>query len=388
MENRNMQCLVCNSQNWQPLPVLLSHSMTTSGMVVDEPLSKAHCANCGNLQRLGIQLLGETDYYETKYNFYSRPGAAFFDRPRYLSMATWINKILRNFRPRSILDAGCGRGWMLEAMSIFFPDCISHGIEPSERDSKIARSLGYNIITGKVDQSLKICTKYDLIYSTNVIEHTINPKEFLESLSFALSEHGIIIIICPDSTTPSAEMMFSDQNYSFTPSNLNEIIESIGMRLISWNRSPDHYTLREKQLLIIAKSTNLSKCFSTDQYLEPAPDELHTARIAYLTSYADCDNFLCEQIQRAKVVVNFGTSTWAWLISAYCPNYWERVDFCAIDNGSGDFMGKKVVDYKKMTPDESISVITCVSPHIQQLLKARFENDSFRTITWSHIIPR
>lgn len=383
-----MKCLVCNSKNWQQLPATLPHSVTTSGMVIDEPLSKAHCANCGNLQRLGVRMLGETDYYETKYSFYSRPGAAFFDKARYLSMAAWIKKALCNFRPDRILDAGCGRGWMLNAISNFFPEGVLHGIEPSIENSNIARSFGYNIITGKVDQSLKISAKYDLIYSTNVIEHTLNPKEFLESMTFALSENGVIVIICPDATYPNAELMFSDQNYSFTPSNINAITKSIGLQLISWKLPPDHYTLREKQLFIIAKTIDISKRFSTDQYLETTPDELYAARKAYVMSYAECDDFLCEQIQHAEAVVNFGTSTWAWLISTYCPNYWRHVDYCAIDDGSGDFMGKEVVDYKKITPDDNLSIIACVSPHIQQQLKERFENDRFRAVTWNHIIAR
>ncbi len=383
-----MKCIVCNSKDWRQLPSPLPHSMTTSGMIIDEPLSKAHCAKCGNLQRSEIRLLGETDYYETKYNFYSRPGADIFDKSRYLSMAEWITKAIGNFKPRTILDAGCGRGWMLNAMSKYFPDAILHGIEPSIKDSKIARSLGYDVITCKVDHSLKMNNKYDLIYSTNVIEHTINPKEFLESLSFALSEDGIIVIICPDSTNPSAELMFSDQNYSFIPSNIHEIVKSIELQLISWKLPPDHYTLREKQLVIIAKAINVSKYFSTDQYIEIIPDDLYAARRNYIMSYVKCDKYLCEQMQKSEAVVNFGTSTWAWLISTYCPKYWGQVDYCAIDNGSGDFMGKEVVEYKKITPKDRLSIMTCVSPHIQQQLKARFENDRFRTVTWDHIIAR
>jgi 2-polyprenyl-3-methyl-5-hydroxy-6-metoxy-1,4-benzoquinol methylase len=381
-----MKCIVCNSQDWQQLPSPLSHSMTTSGMIIDEPLSKAHCTKCGNLQRSEVRLLGETDYYETKYNFYSRPGADIFDKSRYVSMAEWIIKSIGSFKPRTILDAGCGRGWMLNAMSEYFPDTILNGIEPSIKDSSIARSLGYDVITGKVDHSLKMKNKYDLIYSTNVIEHTINPKEFLESLSFTLAENGIIVIICPDSTKPSAELMFSDQNYSFIPSNIHEIVKSIELQLVSWKLPPDHYTLREKQLFIIAKTINVSKYFTTDQYIKIIPDDLYAARKDYIMSYVKCDKFLSEQIQNSKAVVNFGTSTWAWLISAYCPNYWGHVDYCAIDNGTGDFMGKAVIDYKTLSPSDSLSIVICASPNIQQHLKTRFENDRFRAVTWNHII--
>ncbi len=381
-----MKCIVCTSQDWQQLPSPFPYSMTTSGMIIDEPLSKAHCAKCGNLQRSGIYLLGKTDYYETKYNFYSRPGADIFDKSRYHSMAEWITNAIGNFKPRTILDAGCGRGWMLNAMSNFFPDGILHGIEPSIKDSNIARSLGYNVITCKIDHSLKMNNKYDLIYSTNVIEHTINPKEFLKSLSFALSEEGIIVLICPDSTNPGAELMFSDQNYSFIPSNIHEIVKSIELQLISWKLPPNHYTLSEKQLCIIANSCNSSKHFSTDPYIEIIPNDLYTARRDYIMKYAKCDNYLCENIKNSKIVVNFGTSTWAWLFSAYCPNYWKNVDFCAIDNGTGEFMGKEVVDYKALSPSDSLSIVICTSPNIQPQLKKRFENDRFRTVTWNHII--
>jgi predicted TPR repeat methyltransferase len=357
-------------------------------MIIDEPLSKSHCAKCGSLQRSAARLLGDTDYYETKYDFYSRPGADVFDKSRYFSMAEWIAKAINRFRPRTILDAGCGRGWMMKAVSRLFPDSEFHGIEPSIKDSDIARSLGYDVLTCKVDHSLKLNDKYDLIYSTNVLEHTVNPTEFLQVLAFALSDEGIIVVICPDSTSPSAELMFSDQNYSFAPSNIREMVKSIDLDVISWKLPPDHYTLREKQLVVIAKTGQRLNYFSSDQYPEAVPDDLYAARRDYIMRYVECDKYLCENVQNAETVVSFGTSTWGWLLSAYCPNYWKLVDFCAIDKGTGEFVGKEVVDYEKITPDDKLSIVTCVSPHIQQQLKARFEKDRLRTVTWNHIIPR
>src|SRR5258708_40363121 len=103
---RHITCVLCGGHNFDPIPAPWTHSMTTAGKLIDEPLSKAQCKTCGVLQRVQIRHLGHTDFYERQYSFYERPGAAIYDKPRYAAMAEWIRSSLARFKPQFILDAG------------------------------------------------------------------------------------------------------------------------------------------------------------------------------------------------------------------------------------------------------------------------------------------
>lgn len=65
-----MKCVACGNQNWLSLPdPHPSRSITTSGMMVAEPLGKSHCANCGLVQRTRAKFLGLTDFDEKNSRF-------------------------------------------------------------------------------------------------------------------------------------------------------------------------------------------------------------------------------------------------------------------------------------------------------------------------------
>jgi SAM-dependent methyltransferase len=146
-------CAVCGATDWLALADLGSgRSVTTAGRIIAEPLGKAHCRRCGLVQRTAATLLARRDFYETRYGFYERPGADRFDRERYAAMAEWI-RVSVPTTPACVLDAGCGRGWMLEAMAGVYPTARLSGIEPSEIESENARRLGFEVATGRVGRS-------------------------------------------------------------------------------------------------------------------------------------------------------------------------------------------------------------------------------------------
>src|SRR5262249_50273594 len=152
-------------------------------------------------------------FYEKNYGFFDRPGAARFDRPRYEAMANWISESLDNNEPTSILDAGCGRGWMMRALHDKYPSAMFWGVEPSERESEIARREGWAVDTAMVDENYAIARRYDLVYCTNVVEHTTNPLDFLSKLRELTNPGGRIVVTCPDASYANSEFMFSDQKF-------------------------------------------------------------------------------------------------------------------------------------------------------------------------------
>lgn len=382
-------CYLCGSSRLLPLPSTWQDSMTTAGLKVPEPLAKVHCAECGLLQRGEIGHLGSTDFYEKHYSFYERPGAAIFDSNRYQAMADWIHSAICGYRPLTALDAGCGRGWMMDALHGRLNETRFQGVEPSEQESKNASSMGFPVITAKFDRSLNLAGRYDLVYSTNVVEHTSDPVDFIKSLGYWLSETGLIVIICPDATLPSAEFMFSDQNFSFTPAQLMRLAIAAGLEVVAWHPSPGIASLQDKQLLVLGHP-GIHRVSQVPVPHEPfTADSLYTARSRYVASYLECDHYLQHAVKDARRVLNFGTSTWSMLLSVYCPGYWARVTACVIDGGAGSFQGKPVLDAAtELQPNNGDLVVLGVNPFSQCSFADRLAQKGVVSISWDHLVCR
>lgn len=335
-----------------------------------------------------MRSLGDTDFYERHYSFYERPGAAAYDKPRYAAMAGWIKSSISPFEPSSILDAGCGRGWMMTAVRELYPSVLIEGVEPSEQESENARRSGLLVTTARVCSQLNLRMQYDLVYSTNVIEHTANPLDFLHSLGDCVREDGLIVIICPDSSFPSAEFMFSDQSYSFTPQQLMKLAEIANLSVVAWSPAPETASLKDKQLLILSKAK--TKLFGHTPYQIPSltPEELYIRRCQYVESYVRCDRYLLERTAHYETIYNFGASTWSFLLAAYCPNYWKLVSCCVIDRGNGAFQGKPVHCLSEIAVYSKDVFVLGVNPLLQPELSDRLAVRNVASICWDHIIRR
>ena len=90
----------------------------------------------------------------------------------------------------SVLDIGCYTGDLLASL----PDRFSkNAVEMSENASRVAESKAINIV-GKNLYEIDTDFKFDLIVAIDVIEHTINPAEFLLYLAGFLKPNGAILI--------------------------------------------------------------------------------------------------------------------------------------------------------------------------------------------------
>lgn len=100
----------------------------------------------------------------------------------------------------NILDLGCGRGWLTNLLSNYGTIL---GIEPVQAVVNYAKkmfpSIEFKCGTTKtllLDNDFK---KYDLIVTSEVIEHILDDKkgEFIQDISLLLKEEGFLIITTP-----------------------------------------------------------------------------------------------------------------------------------------------------------------------------------------------
>lgn len=220
-----LQCIVCGGSSWSPIPdPVIGRAITTAGLILDQSLSRGHCRKCGLGQRINVPFIGQSDFYEKSYAaYYQRAGAAKYDARRYEVMAAWMMSALGNWTPRTVLDVGCGAGWSMMSTRKIFPNAVIEGIEPSRTNSDIARSHGFLVHEVKAGQGSNFGRKYDLVYSNNVLMHVTDPVSFLANLEDCLEDGGRIVIVCPDSSQPSNELLWCDHNFSFMPDHVRRL---------------------------------------------------------------------------------------------------------------------------------------------------------------------
>lgn len=131
----------------------------------------------------------EFDYFEERF------GATKDDEKR---LREYIISVT-NRNSKFILDVGCGSGWVAQYFSNFKTHVISSDLSLKNviKSKELTDKVNH---FGVVTDSFNPCFKpniIDTIISSEVIEHVINPKEFIKSLYNLLPSKGNLIISTP-----------------------------------------------------------------------------------------------------------------------------------------------------------------------------------------------
>lgn len=146
----------------------------------------------------------EDDYgYKNYIKFYLEQGAGID------FMIAPIVRLAQGQSFRSLLDVGCGFGFTVDfASQIFGWEAV--GVEPSRYGKAGAEHLGVRIYHDYVQNVADLQgQKFDVVFSSEVIEHVRNPGAFVDLLKSYLSESGTLVL-----TTPNARWIRESTRHS------------------------------------------------------------------------------------------------------------------------------------------------------------------------------
>lgn len=378
-------CAVCAGSDWRPLPSPGTKlMMTTSGKLVANSLGKSQCGQCGAVQKVRGGRLADTDYYERQYTYYDRPGAETFDAVRYRALARWVQEAAAPRRPSKVLDVGCGRGGTIQYLRESWPDAEFAGIEPSADATAAARALGFDVAEGRLSADMPMTGPFDLVFSNNVLQHTTDPVEFIRAQARLLSAEGRLVLSCPDGTEPSVELLMADQNFSLCPPHLDAIAAKAGMRVERRLACPGG-PLRNEQLAVMCPLNGGPP--QAPVLPSQAIEATYARLVTYLKAWAGLDARLLEAAAGARRVFNFGGGLWSYVLAAYCPQYWMRVECCLVDGFAGRCIDREVKPFETMTLSPDDVLVLGTNPYVQPKLAARFAGIGLQVVSWNHIIP-
>jgi 2-polyprenyl-3-methyl-5-hydroxy-6-metoxy-1,4-benzoquinol methylase len=131
---------------------------------------------------------GESGYSDVSYSMQEKALRATFRR-------LLFNMQNRCLTGGSLLEVGCGYGFLLDEAKHFFEYRV--GTEFSKAGVEIAASRAENVYRGGIEQ-IPRRWQFDCVVATHVIEHVYRPLEFIKSLTAHVKPNGIVLLAAPD----------------------------------------------------------------------------------------------------------------------------------------------------------------------------------------------
>lgn len=239
-----MNCRICHSET---NPFLKISTENLDEPFLDDVLRKGlpelrlnRCTSCG--------CLWATDARQSEQVLmaaYARLQDSYFDSeavgPNYREFYRWLEHLVeQNQAGRAILDVGCGDGNFLSSLSDKWQ---KRGIEPSASGTELSRGKNLEVFPGTLE-SLEDRCQADLISALDVIEHVVDPHDFIECVKRHLKPNGMVLLFTGDSSSYPARVAGPQWSYLrwcghisiFSASGLKALLNSHGFEILDWIR--------------------------------------------------------------------------------------------------------------------------------------------------------
>jgi len=194
------RCMFCGSKI---LTELLNVTDTRFG--IEKLWNICRCTECGIEQTIPLPFPVELrELYEKYYNFGGEKGTTYTRlREKFLSSSLYRLWLVidgdLSFHSKKgqgcMLDVGCneGRGLKIYQQNGY----TAEGLELNETAATEARKAGFRIYADPLEQ-FEPEKLYDVIVLSNVIEHSLDPKDMLSNVNRILEPGGQVRISCPN----------------------------------------------------------------------------------------------------------------------------------------------------------------------------------------------
>ena len=254
-----VQCQLCHTQQWRIFSQISFGvwDKNTSMLVrksSDYPLSI--CQHCGHVQ---ISSEYTSELFKNLY-FHSAQEAVMWHESLLNSNSPYeemVSFALSDLAPNTIVDFGCGEGKLLEATHSATPKSTLIGIDFNDRFSqKNIRYLSFDLNQLQNLSNDHWPNGVDLAMASHVLEHVIDPVDFLRQIKKQLSPTGAIFIEVPDfserhniESIGMSNLINLQHIHYFTVDSLNYAAHKAGLKAVKIARITTGYIPRLQMLL-------------------------------------------------------------------------------------------------------------------------------------------
>ncbi len=285
----DLRCPVCAHSNGQDLLARIDVPWR------DERVDIARCMQCGAVV-LGA-MLPPSMYTDADWDYYIEQIAG---------VETIADTLVQTGfgRGARMLDVGCGYGFALDLARFLF-EWEGIGLDPSIVAARGKAELGLDIRPGMLDDAFDPDERFDVIFSSEVIEHIADPREFLAAARRRLSPDGVLVL-----TTPDADAVTPD-----TPWTTLYPVLSVGLHEFLVNADGFERLLREAGFH--AKVWNVGPSLRAVAAQHPGPLESvrPDAQAAVIDLVRYCDARAADAAPGSALALGMATRHLKWAMS-------------------------------------------------------------------------
>jgi len=182
------------------------------------------------------------NFYSIEYDSYYRPDEISNNKPSEKHLKQYNLILLRigsYFKPfTTVLDIGCGYGWVMHYINQKYPIKNMYAIESSDRAREFLKNKNIDILTHDVDENWDQDNqnKFELIISRHTLEHFLDPISIITKISHSLTEDGLCYIAVPDMMNPTGDLIDKFfrvvHTYYFNEQTLETVLLAGGIKCI------------------------------------------------------------------------------------------------------------------------------------------------------------
>ena len=174
-----------------------------------------------------------------------------------------VQRISKHRREGRLLDIGCSVGFLLEeALKLGFE---AEGIELNEKAVDFARSRGLTIKNCGLENSGYKDNTFDAVCLNHILEHIVEPAEFLQAVKKIIKEKGILVIGVPNHDSLIARLAgkswygwgIPEHVWHFDRASLGNLLLNNGFRIRELIQNSQYYpfskSLRKNSIALAAR---------------------------------------------------------------------------------------------------------------------------------------
>ncbi len=160
---------------------------------------------------------------------------------KYTSFYLWLEQLASpHVAGPKVLDLGCGDGAFLTAISDRW---VKRGLEPSKSGVDLARQKNLDVSCGTL-ANLPNEYEIDLLVILDVIEHIVDPHEFVKQIKANLKPGALVLVLTGDANSTPARIAGPQWSYLrwcghvsvFSNHSLQRLFVEHGFEIVSWKR--------------------------------------------------------------------------------------------------------------------------------------------------------
>ena len=143
----------------------------------------------------------------------------------------YIKRALTGYKFKTVLDAACGSGWLGKLVKDEWGVQI-YGVDISKKGVMLANKSGVMAKVGDIAKKIPYKDKsFDLVFSSETIEHLYNPDKFLKEIRRVLKPKGLLVLTTPNLASWLNRILFLFGIYPLVLEASTE--KKVGLRILS-----------------------------------------------------------------------------------------------------------------------------------------------------------